>query len=173
MFITDIEHIDTHGGSIRVYVQKHMNPSYMYSKSNLKEYLQEEEDFGLTKYQTYLDFATRVELAKTNVIKNIQKFKDQGMTLVGYGSPAKATTALNYYGLTANDIDYIIDDNELKHNKILPGVRIPIYSREKLKEKLPDMIIVMAWNFFEDIKRNNQELIDLGVKFISIKDLQL
>ena len=172
MFITNIEHIDTHGGSIRVYIQKHMNPSYMYSKSNLKEYLQKEEDFGLTKYQTYLDFAIRVDLAKTNVIKNIQKFKDQKMTLVGYGSPAKATTALNYYGLTANDIDYIIDDNELKHNKILPGVRIPIYSREKLKEKLPDVIIVMAWNFFEDIKRNNQELIDQGVKFISIKDLQ-
>ena len=95
-----------------------------------------------------------------------------GLTLVGYGSPAKATTSLNYYGVTSDDIDYIVDDNPLKHNKILPGVRIPIYSREKLNKKLPDVIIVMAWNFIKEIKESNQELIDKGVKFISIKDLQ-
>jgi hypothetical protein len=92
--------------------------------------------------------------------------------LVGYGSPAKATTSLNYYGITTNEIDYIVDDNPLKHNKILPGVRIPIYSREKLNEKLPDVIIVMALNFIKEIKESNKDLIDSGVKFISIKELQ-
>ena len=172
MFITNIEHVDTHGGSIRVYVQKHINPEYMYSNSNLQEYLQNEINEGLTKYQTYLDFANRVKQAKVNVIKNITNFKNQGLTLVGYGSPAKATTSLNYYGITSNEIDFIIDDNPLKHSKLLPGVRIPIYSKDKLSKSLPDIIIVMAWNFIEEIKSNNQDLIDQGVKFISIKDLQ-
>ena len=74
--------------------------------------------------------------------------------------------------MTNQEIDYIVEDNPLKHNKFLPGINIPIYSKEKLNEKLPDVIIVMAWNFLEDIKRNNQDLIDKGVKFISIKDLQ-
>ena len=86
--------------------------------------------------------------------------------------PAKATTALNYYGITSNEIDFIIDDNPLKHNKILPGVRIPIHPKTKINGTLPDVVVVMAWNFVEEIKKNNQDLIDKGVKFISIKDLQ-
>ena len=165
--ISKVEHIDTHGGSIRVYVNKSGLPS-----SSKEIFLQKEKEQGLTKYKTYLDFAKRVEQAKTNVVKNIKDLKDKGLTLVGYGSPAKATTSLNYYGITSNEIDYIVDDNPLKHNKILPGVRIPIYSREKLNEGLPDIIIVMAWNFIKEIKESNQDLIDRGVKFISIKDLQ-
>jgi hypothetical protein len=166
--IAKVEHINTHGGSIRVYVKN----QGCEIDSSVELFLNNENEFGLTNYQTYLDFAKRVEQAKANVTKNIKSLKDQGLTLVGYGSPAKATTSLNYFGITSNEIDYIIEDNSLKHNKILPGVRIPIYSKEKLNEKLPDVIIVMAWNFFEDIKQNNQDLINKGVKFISVKDLQ-
>lgn len=166
--VTKIEHIDTHGGSIRVYIQ---NQGYEID-SSVKTFLDTENKFGLTNYNTYLNFSKNIEQIKSNVLKNIKSLKDQGLTLVGYGSPAKATTSLNYFGITSNEIDYIIEDNTLKHGKILPGVRIPIYSKEKLYDKLPDVIIVMAWNFFEYIKQNNQELIDKGVKFISIKDLQ-
>jgi 2-polyprenyl-3-methyl-5-hydroxy-6-metoxy-1,4-benzoquinol methylase/quercetin dioxygenase-like cupin family protein len=150
--IVDVEHIDTHGGSIRAYVK---NSSTGNSGESVNMFLQQEEEFGLTNYCTYLDFADRVNKAKSNVNKNLKSLKNQGLTLVGYGSPAKATTALNFYGVTNKEIDYIIDDNPLKHNKILPGVRIPIYSREKLNEKLPDIIVVMAWNFIDYIKNNN------------------
>ena len=166
--VVKVEHINTHGGSIRVYVK---NQGHNVD-SSVELFLNNEIEFGLTNYQTYLDFAKRVEHAKNNVTRNIKSLKDQGLTLVGYGSPAKATTSLNYFGITSNEINYIIEDNSLKHNKIIPGVRIPIYSKEKLNEDLPDVIIVMAWNFFEDIKRNNQDLISKGIKFISIKDLQ-
>ena len=166
--VVKVEHIDTHGGSIRVYVQ---NQGYKID-SSVELFLNKEDDFGLTNYDTYLGFAKRVEQIKTNVLKNIKALKDQNLTLVGYGSPAKATTSLNYFGITSNEISYIVEDNPLKHGKLLPGVRIPIYSKEKIHENLPDVIIVMAWNFFEYIKQNNQDLIDKGVKFISIKDLQ-
>ena len=164
--VSKVEHINTHGGSIRVQIG---HPETEID-SSINEFISNELEFGLTEYDTYLEFAKKVEQAKTNVNANIKKYKDQGVTLVGYGSPAKATTSLNYYGV--KDIDYIIEDNTLKHNKILPGVKIPIYSKDKLNEKLPDIIIVMAWNFVEEIKKNNQDLIDKGVKFISIKELQ-
>ena len=164
--VSKVEHINTHGGSIRVQIG---HPETEID-SSINEFISNELEFGLTEYDTYLEFAKKVEQAKTNVNANIKKYKDQGLTLVGYGSPAKATTSLNYYGV--KDIDYIIEDNTLKHNKILPGVKIPIYSKDKLNEKLPDIIIVMAWNFIEEIKKNNQDLIDKGVKFISIKELQ-
>lgn len=166
--VTKIEHINTHGGSIRVYIQ---NKGFNVD-SSVETFLNTENEFGLKDYNTYLNFAEQVKQIKNNVIKNIKALKNQNLTLVGYGSPAKATTSLNYFGITSKEIDYIVEDNVLKHGKILPGVKIPIYSKEKLNEKLPDVIIVMAWNFFEDIKRNNQDLIDKGVKFISIKDLQ-
>ncbi len=166
--VVKVEHIDTHGGSIRVYVQTQGHEI----DSSVETFLTTENEFGLTNYSTYVDFSKRVEQIKSNVLKNIKSLKDQGLTLVGYGSPAKATTSLNYFGITSNEIDYIVEDNTLKHGKILPGVKIPIYSKEKLYNNLPDVIIVMAWNFFEYIKQNNQELIDKGVKFISIKDLQ-
>ena len=166
--ISNVEHIDTHGGSIRVYIQRDKNNI----NESVSQFLINEKEFGLLDYNTYLEFAQRVQQSKSNIIKNLKKLKDQGLTLVGYGSPAKATTSLNYFGITTKEIDYIIEDNTLKHNKILPGVKIPIYSKDKLNEKLPDVIIVMAWNFFEEIKNNNQDLIDKGVKFISIKELQ-
>jgi len=166
--IKKVEHIDTHGGSIRVYVQSSDVPV----DRSVGDFLQKEKEFGFTGNEVYSKFAERVEKAKSNVNKNIKAFKDQGLTLVGYASPAKATTALNYYGMTSNEIDYIVEDNPLKHNKVLPGCKIPIYPKDKLNEKLPDIIIVMAWNFVEEIKKNNQDLIDKGVKLISIKDLQ-
>ena len=167
--IVKVEHINTHGGSIRAYIQRTSENRDF----SVTEFINQEELFGLTKYETYLNFANRVEISKNNIIDNIATLKNQGLTLVGYGAPAKATTALNYYGLTTKEIDYIVEDNVLKHNKFVPGVKIPIYSKEKLNEKLPDIIIVLAWNFFEEIKKNNKDLIDKGVKFINIKDLQI
>lgn len=168
LYITDVEHINTHGGSIRVYV----NRNNKNVTQTVDKFLSDEEQFGLKNYDTYLKFAKRVEKAKQNVVANVKKLKNKGYTLVGYGSPAKATTSLNYYGINHTDIDYIVEDNSLKHNKLIPGVRIPIYSKQKLTEKRPDVIIVMAWNFVEEIKKNNQDLIQAGVRFVSIKDLQ-
>ena len=163
-----IEHIDTHGGSIRGFVCKDDREI----QSSVTEFLTNEVENGLTNYTTYLDFGKRVENAKNNVVNNIKKLKQAGISIVGYGSPAKATTALNYFGITNKQIDYIIEDNQLKHNKIVPGVNIPIYPKEKAELNLPDIILVLAWNFFEEVKANNKKLIDLGVRFVNIKELQ-
>ena len=97
----------------------------------------------------------------------MEKLKNENKIVVGYGSPAKATTALNFFGVT-NQIDYIIEDNKLKHGKFLPGVNIPIVSKIKVKNKVP-LILVLAWNFFNDIKKNNS---NLSNNFVNIKDLE-
>ena len=81
--------------------------------------------------------------------------------------PAKATTSLNFFGIT-DQIDFIIEDNKLKHNKFVPGVNIQIKSKKNIKEKnIP--IVVLAWNFFNEIKKNNK---NLSEKFLNIKDLE-
>ena len=94
--------------------------------------------------------------------------KSNGKKIIGYGSPAKATTALNFFGIS-KEIEFIVEDNKLKHGKFLPGMKIPIISKSKIKEK-PDYALVLAWNFIEEIKRKNS---DLAHKFISIKDLEI
>ena len=87
--------------------------------------------------------------------------------IIGYGSPAKATTALNFFGIS-KEIDFIVEDNKLKQGKFLPGMKIPITSKESLNEKV-DCALVLAWNFFDEIKKNNS---NLAKKFISIKNLE-
>ena len=129
--------------------------------------MDEEEKFGIKKYQTYLNFSKKVYKIRDNVRKNILKLKENGTKIIGYGSPAKATTSLNFFGIS-KEIDCIVEDNKLKHGKFLPGMKIPIVSKSNIKNK-PDYALVLAWNFINEIKRKN---IDLAHKFISIKDLE-
>ena len=163
-----VKQIDTHGGSIRVFIKR--NPGMV--DSSVGKFIINEDNFGLTDFATYQSFGDKISELKDNVNKNISYLKSKYGTLVGYGSPAKATTFLNYFEVDHNDIDYIVEDNSMKHGKFIPGVNIPIRNKEYCVDNLPKIIIVMAWNFFEDIKRNNQDLIDMGVVFINIKDLQ-
>ena len=157
--------IDNHGGSIRIYVK---NNKKVKVEKSVKELLKEEEKFGIKKYQTYKDFAKKVYKMRDNVKKNISKLSKNNKKIIGYGSPAKATTALNFFGIS-NEIECIVEDNKLKHGKFLPGMKIPITSKSNIKHK-PDYALVLAWNFIDEIKRKNS---DLAHKFISIKDLEI
>ena len=164
LFIFKSEKIDTHGGSVRIYVSK--QKSVKIDKS-VKRMLKEEEDFGLKKISTYIKFGKKIENLKQKVIKNIKKMKSDNKILIGYGAPAKATTSLNYFNIN-KEIDFIIEDNKLKHGKYVPGVKIPIIPKEKCKIVNPT-VIVLAWNFYETIKKNNSKLSN---NIISIKKLE-
>ena len=129
--------------------------------------LKDEEKYGIKKFKTYQDFGKKVYKIRENVIKNLKKLKENNNLVIGYGAPAKATTALNFFGVT-KEIDFIVEDNKLKHNKFVPGVKIPIKKKSEIKNK-KNTIVVLAWNFFKDIQKNNSELSD---KFINIKDLE-
>ena len=163
MTIFRAEKIDTHGGSIRIYLK---NKKVKIEK-NVYDLLKEEDNFGIKKFSTYKKFSDKIYNIKKNVINNLNKLKKDNNLIIGYGSPAKATTALNFFGVT-NQINSIIEDNKLKHGKFIPGVKIPIVSKNKIKKKV-SCILVLAWNFFEDIKKNNFKL---SKKFINIKDLE-
>lgn len=163
-----VEHIDTHGGSIRVYVKR----KGCEIQSSVFDFIAKEQDFGLTKYETYSNFGKKIQTIKQIVNENIKKLKNRYKSIAAYGSPAKATTSLNYFGINNNHIDYTIEDNEMKNGKFIPGVNIPIKNKEYCLNNLPNLIIVLAWNFFDLIKQNNKQLIDKGIKFINIKDIQ-
>ena len=162
--IVKAEKIDTHGGSLRIYVKKDRNSKIDKSIKNL---LEEEEKFGIKNYKTYEMFSEKIYQIQKNVKKNIKKLKSNGKKIIGYGSPAKATTALNFFGIS-DEIDFVVEDNKLKHGKFIPGVKIPILSKDKILDK-NGTILVLAWNFYNDIKNNNTNLSD---DFVNIKDLE-
>jgi len=158
------EKVDTHGGSLRIYVKKDKKVKI---ESSVKKMLREEEDYGIKDFKTYQKFGKKVYKIRENVLKNIKQLKEKHKKIIGYGAPAKATTALNFFNIT-KEIDFIVEDNKLKHNKFVPGVKIPIKSKSQVKNK-NNALLILAWNFFEDIKRNNSKLSN---NFINIKDLE-
>ncbi len=158
------ETIKTHGGSLRVYIKKEKNIKI---ENSVKKLLKIEDKFGIKRFKTYQEFGKKVYNIRKNVIKNLKEIRKKNKLVIGYGAPAKATTALNFFGIT-KEIDYIVEDNVLKHNKYIPGVKIPIKGKSNVKNK-NNVTIVLAWNFYDDIKKNNSTL---SKNFINIKDLE-
>ncbi len=164
MEIFNVQHIESHGGSIRVFIKK--KEGQFSIKDSVNNFLMEEKIFGLDKFETYENFAKKVYQIKNDLNEYIKKIKLENKKIAGYGAPAKATTLLNFCGIKNGEIDYIVDDNPLKQELIIPGVRIPIKSKKYLEESLPDYILILAWNFAEEIIRNNWDYKNKGVKFI-------
>jgi len=158
------EKVETHGGSLRIYVKKGKKVKI---ESSVKKMLKDEEKFGIKKYKTYQTFGEKVYKIRDNVLKNLKNLKEKNKMIIGYGAPAKATTALNFFGIS-KEIDFIVEDNNLKHNKFIPGVKIKITSKSKIKNK-KNALLVLAWNFYDDIKKNNSQLSN---NFINIKELE-
>ena len=158
------EKVDTHGGSLRIYVKKDKKIKI---ESSVKQMLKIEENFGIKKFKTYKEFGEKVYNIRNNVLKNIEKLKNNKKKIIGYGAPAKATTALNFFGIS-KEIDFIVEDNKLKHNKFVPGVKIPIKNKTEIKNK-NNTLLVLAWNFYDDIKKNNSKLSN---NFVNIKELE-
>jgi nucleoside-diphosphate-sugar epimerase/2-polyprenyl-3-methyl-5-hydroxy-6-metoxy-1,4-benzoquinol methylase len=164
--IYDAEKINTHGGSLRIYLKrKNKNNKINISVNKI---LQEEKEFGIFDYKIFLNFQKKVENIKKNVFKNTKYLKNKYKNIVGFGAPAKATTALNYFNI-GDFIDYIIEDNQLKHKKYIPGTRVKIISKKNIKSKV-QFLLVLAWNFYDEIKNNNKNIYkNIG----SIKELEL
>jgi nucleoside-diphosphate-sugar epimerase/2-polyprenyl-3-methyl-5-hydroxy-6-metoxy-1,4-benzoquinol methylase/dTDP-4-dehydrorhamnose 3,5-epimerase-like enzyme len=168
LYVEDCEIINTHGGSIRVFISKIKSKKTKF----LEEQLRKEKDYSLFNYDSYLKFGEEIIQRKNNLITNLKKIKETYKKIYGYGAPAKATTSLNYYGITNNEIEAIIEDNDLKIGKLIPGTGIPIHSKKYFEENIPDCVLVLAWNFFDYILQQNDNHIKNGVRFINIKDLE-
>jgi nucleoside-diphosphate-sugar epimerase/dTDP-4-dehydrorhamnose 3,5-epimerase-like enzyme len=162
--IFNAEKIDTHGGSLRIYIKKNNKVKI---ENSVRKLLKEEKEFGIENFKTYQTFGEKIYKIRDNVIKNIEKLRKKNKNIIGYGSPAKATTALNFFNIT-DSINFVVEDNKLKQGKFIPGVKIPIKNKKIIKDPNNTML-VLAWNFYEEIKKNNNSLSN---NFINIKDLE-
>lgn len=164
MKIIDVIHTDTHGGGIMVFAS-HSRSSFPIAKA-VNKFLENEKRFGLDKLSTYKNFAKRPPIVKEQLTKMLLDLKKKGRKIVAYGASAKATTLLQYCNIGPNIIDYITDSAPSKQGKFTPGTHIPIVKPEILKSKLPDYIVITAWNYANNIMEKEKWFKEGGGKFI-------
>lgn len=163
--VVDVEHVETEGGSLRVYATH--ESANVKVKESVQNILLAELSAGLDKTKTYLQFSTKPKTIKKQLGIIFKDLMAKKARIVGYGASAKGNTLLQFCGLDSSMIEYITDNNVDKQGKFTPGTHILIDSPKKLRQSPPDYIFVIAWNFADDIIRNREKWFgDSGGKFI-------
>lgn len=155
MEVINVQRISPQGGSIRVMVQK-KHGIYKRNQS-VQDLIQLEHNLHLDKIQTFYEFENKINRVKNKLHRLIRKIKAEGRTIAGFGAPTKATTLMNHFNLDGNVLDFIVDDNPLKQGLYTPISHIPILSADALYEKKPDYVLILAWNFADQIMKMHKK----------------
>ncbi len=163
MEVFDVERVAIHGGSI-IYFIGHKGVHKV--TANVTELIKTEIEKGLDKKETYIGFAKRTETIKDSLIGLLKSLKASGKRIAAYGAPAKGNTLLNYCGITPDIVEYTVDKSPYKQNLYTPGVHLMVYNPEKLTQDMPDYVLLLAWNFADEIFEQQKAYREKGGKFI-------
>lgn len=164
--IFNIERNDLDGGSIRVYWKKKSNKTLEIKSKKIALFLEKEKKAGIYDLQRYRQFSQSVKKLRDsirNILRDIKKAKKK---IAGYGAAAKGNILLNYCKIGRETISYVVDSTSYKQGLFLPGLHIPIFEEARLYEDKPDYVIILAWNFAEEILEKNKKFKKIGGKFI-------
>jgi SAM-dependent methyltransferase len=163
--IFDVDELQTHGGSLRIYA-KHSGDSSKSISDKVAHLMGIEEGAGLQDLDTYAAFGEKVKATKRSLLELLIGFKEDGKKIVGYGAPAKGNTLLNYCGVRADFLDYTVDMNPHKQNKFLPGTHIPVLGPERIREDKPDYLLILPWNIKDEIVEQMAYIKEWGGRFV-------
>jgi SAM-dependent methyltransferase len=161
----DVEELSTHGGSLRIYARHAEDSSKPVSERAL-ELEQREQQAGLTRMTYYSAFDEQVKETKRKLLEFLIKAKRESKQIAGYGAPGKGNTLLNYCGIRSDFLDYTVDRNPYKQGKFLPGTHIPIYPPDRIRETKPDYVLILPWNFKDEIMRQMAFIRGWGGQFV-------
>jgi SAM-dependent methyltransferase len=161
LFLNDVKRLSIHGGSLRIYVEKEENVS-----ATVRAMLQTEAAEKVDQIDYYRDFAHRVEGIRTELQRLLQRLKQQGARIAAYGAAAKGSTLINYSDIGTELVDFVVDRNTHKQGLYMPGQHIPVLAPEALLERNPDYVLLLAWNFAEEILQQQKEYQQRGGRFI-------
>jgi len=162
--LIDATLVDSHGGSIRVYVQHEGGGRAV--APGVAELIRQEERLGLFAAETFQTFAARIDGLKHETRQLLQDLRRAGKKIAGFGAPAKATTLMHHFALGADIIDFIVDDSPLKQGLLTPGLHIPVLPSQSLSTLRPDYVVILAWNFASSIIAKHQAYQQQGGRFV-------
>jgi SAM-dependent methyltransferase len=161
LYLNDVRRIPIHGGSLRLYVERIERVG-----DAVTSLLAEEERLGLTRIEYYRDFGLRVERIRAQLMDTLRELRNDGKRIAGYGAPAKGCTLLNYFGIGKEFLPYTVDRNHFKQGRHMPGTHQPVHAPERLLEDRPDYLLLLPWNFADEILGQQAEYRAGGGKFI-------
>jgi len=163
--IWDVECLPTHGGSLRVYGCHAKNERA--TMSSVKDLMAEEEQFGLQQLSIYQTFQQCADRVKNDLLSYLIEQKRTGRMIAGYGAAAKGNTLLNYAGIKHDLISYVCDAATSKQGKFLPGSHIPVLSPAVLKERRPNIVLILPWNIADEVIDQNSYVREWGGEFVT------
>jgi SAM-dependent methyltransferase len=161
LYLNEVKRLPIHGGSLRLYVSP-----FESVQDSVKNLLKEEKENKIDKIDFFKDFADRVHLVKRDLLALVERLKEEGHSIAAYGAAAKGATLVNYTGIDKQHIEFVVDRNVHKQGKYMPGKHWPIYDPEKLLVEVPDYVLLLAWNFADEILEQQYEYRKKGGRFI-------
>lgn len=162
--VVDVHRLGVHGGSMRIFMKR--SSTAPQPAPVVARMLAEEKAAGLLSPDSYDEFAKRVGRIRLELVSMLMDLKSQGLRIAGYGAPAKGNTLLNYFDIGPDILDFLVDRNPLKQGLYSPGMKIPILSTDAIEEEKPDVLLVLAWNFFDEIRQQQSAFEARGGKFL-------
>jgi len=164
--VLSVSELPSHGGSIRIMVQKSGIGSRNVGSSVLEQ-LSLEEELNISDLTFYDGFADRANEIKNSFVNFLINKKNEGKIVIGYGAAAKGNTLINYSGVKSDLIQFVADKNTWKIGKYLPGSRIPIRAEEEISKLKPDYIVIFPWNLRDEIVDQLRYCREWNAKFVT------